>query len=86
MDDVLKILVMIQDLDEINPIKMNQVFANSSEEKEIYPLTVKEIVAAQKADFNRLIAMVAYLRPPFFLASYELNKFSNFCSLSTFDS
>jgi hypothetical protein len=39
-----------QDQDEINPIEMNQVFANRSEEEEIYPLTVKEIVAAQKAD------------------------------------
>ena len=40
-----------QDHDEINPIEMNQVFANCSEEEEIYPrLTVKEIVAAQKAD------------------------------------
>ncbi len=29
---------------------MNQVFANRSEEDEIYPLTVKEIVEAQKAD------------------------------------
>ncbi len=29
---------------------MNQVFANRSEEYEIYPLTVKEIVEAQKAD------------------------------------
>ena len=29
---------------------MNQVFANRSEEEEIYPLMVKEIVAAQKAD------------------------------------
>ena len=29
---------------------MNQVFANRSEEEEIYPLTVKEIVAAQTAD------------------------------------
>jgi hypothetical protein len=29
---------------------MNQVFANCSEEDEIYPLTVKEIVVAQKAD------------------------------------
>ena len=28
---------------------MNQVFANRSEEDEIYPLTVKEIVEAQKA-------------------------------------
>ena len=32
------------------PNQMNQVFANRSEEEEIYPLTVKEIVAAQKAD------------------------------------
>jgi hypothetical protein len=31
-------------------IQMNQVFANRSEEDEIYPLTVKEIVEAQKAD------------------------------------
>jgi hypothetical protein len=38
-----------QDQDEINPIEMNQVFANCSEEEEIYPLTVKEIVEAQKA-------------------------------------
>ncbi len=29
---------------------MNQVFTNRSEENEIYPLTVKEIVEAQKAD------------------------------------
>ncbi len=29
---------------------MNQVFANHSEEDEIYPLTVKEIGEAQKAD------------------------------------
>jgi hypothetical protein len=39
-----------QDPDEINPIEMNQVFANRSEEEEIYPLTVKEITEAQKAD------------------------------------
>jgi hypothetical protein len=32
---------------------MNQVFANCSEEDEIYPLTVKEILEAQKAD-NKL--------------------------------
>jgi hypothetical protein len=32
---------------------MNQVFANCSEEDKIYPLTVKEIVEAQKAD-NKL--------------------------------
>ena len=29
---------------------MNQVFANRSEEDEIYPLTLKEIVEAQKAN------------------------------------
>ncbi len=39
-----------QDPDETNTIKMNHVFANRSEEDEIFPLTVKEIVEAQKAD------------------------------------
>ncbi len=39
-----------EDPDETNTIHMNQVFANRSEEDEIYPLTVKEIVEAQKAD------------------------------------
>ena len=39
-----------QDLDEINTIEMNHVFTNHSKEEEIFPLTVKEIVAAQKAD------------------------------------
>jgi len=29
---------------------MNHVFANCSEEDEIFPLTVKEIAEAQKAD------------------------------------
>jgi hypothetical protein len=43
-----------QDQDKINPIEMNQVFANRSEEEEIYPLTVKEIVEAQKADLSQL--------------------------------
>jgi hypothetical protein len=38
------------DPDETNTIQMNQAFANRSEEDEIYPLTVKEIVEAQKAD------------------------------------
>jgi hypothetical protein len=38
------------DPDETNTTQMNQVFANCSEEDEIYPLTVKEIVEAQKAD------------------------------------
>jgi hypothetical protein len=41
------------DPDETNTIQMNQVFANRSEEDEMYPLTVKEIVEAQKAD-NKL--------------------------------
>ncbi len=50
MDDVLKILVITQDPDELNMIKMNNVFANRSEENEIFPLTVKEIIEAQKAD------------------------------------
>ncbi len=39
--------------DETNIIQMNEVFANLSEEDEIYPLTVKEIIEAQKAD-NKL--------------------------------
>jgi hypothetical protein len=38
------------DPDETNTIQMNQFFANCSEEDEKYPLTVKEIVEAQKAD------------------------------------
>jgi hypothetical protein len=37
------------DPDKTNTIQMNQVFANCSKEDEIYPLTVKEIVEAQKA-------------------------------------
>jgi hypothetical protein len=41
---------MQEDPDKTNMIQMNQVFANHSEEDEIYPLTVKEIVEAQKAD------------------------------------
>jgi len=36
--------------DKLNTIKMNHVFANRSEEDEIFPLTVKEIIEAQKAD------------------------------------
>jgi hypothetical protein len=36
-----------QDPDELNTIKMNHIFANRSEEDEIFPLTVKEIVEAQ---------------------------------------
>jgi hypothetical protein len=39
-----------QDPDELNTIEMNHVFANCSKEDEISPLTVKEIVEAQKAD------------------------------------
>ena len=39
-----------EDPDDINKIQMNHVFANCSEEDEIYPLTVKKIVEAQKAD------------------------------------
>ena len=39
-----------QDPDDVKPIEMNQVFANRSEEDEIFPLTVNEIVEAQKAD------------------------------------
>jgi hypothetical protein len=39
-----------QNPDETNTIKMNHVFTNRSEEDEIFPLTVKEIVEAQKAD------------------------------------
>jgi len=38
-----------QDPDELNTIKMNHVFANRSEEDENFPLTVKEIVEAQKS-------------------------------------
>jgi hypothetical protein len=41
---------MQEDPDGTNMIQMNQVFANLSEEDEIYPLPVKEIVEAQKAD------------------------------------
>jgi hypothetical protein len=36
----------------MNSIQMNHVFANRSEEDEIYPLTVKEIVEAQRADIT----------------------------------
>ena len=38
------------DSDEGKTILLNQCFANRNEEDEIYPLTVKEIVEAQKAD------------------------------------
>ena len=57
MADVLKILVMLQRITRrprhINMIQMNQVFADRSDKDEIYPLTVKEIVEAQKVD-NKL--------------------------------
>ena len=39
-----------EDPDETNIIQMNEVFTNHSEEDKIYPLTVKEIIEAQKAD------------------------------------
>ena len=39
-----------EDPDEANIIQLNEVFANHSEDDEIYPLTVTEIVDAQKAD------------------------------------
>ena len=39
-----------QDSDKTNIIQVNEVFANHSEYNEIYPLTVTEIVDAQKAD------------------------------------
>ncbi len=39
-----------QDPDKSNMIKLNYVFANRSKENETFPLTVKEIEAAQKAD------------------------------------
>ncbi len=42
-----------EDPDKTNIIRINEVFANCSEEDEIYPLTVKEIIEAQKAD-NKL--------------------------------
>ena len=41
-----------QDPVKTNTTQMNHVFANRSEEDEIYPLTVKEIVEAQKADIT----------------------------------
>ena len=39
-----------EDTDEYNTIQLNQCFANRNEEDEIFPLTVKEIVEAQKAE------------------------------------
>ncbi len=40
----------------------------------------------QKQDLNSLTPMVAYMQPFFQQASFELNSFSNFCPLTTFDS
>ncbi len=37
-------------LSNTNRVHLNQVFANRSEDDEIYPLTVSEIAEAQKAD------------------------------------
>ncbi len=42
-----------EDSDETNIIQLNEVFTNHSKFNEIYPLTVTEIVNAQKAD-NKL--------------------------------
>ncbi len=42
-----------EDPDETNIIQLNEVFANHSEDNEIYSLTITEIVNAQKAD-NKL--------------------------------
>jgi hypothetical protein len=42
-----------EDSNKTNTIQMNEVFANCSEEDKIYPLTVKEIIEAQKAE-NKL--------------------------------
>jgi hypothetical protein len=39
-----------QDSDEANTIQLNEVYANHSEDDKIYPLTVTEIVDAQKPD------------------------------------
>ena len=39
-----------EDSDETNIIQLNEVFANHSKDDEIFPLTVTEIVDAQKAD------------------------------------
>ncbi len=42
-----------EDSDETNIIQLNEVFTNHSEDNNIYPLTVTEIVDAQQAD-NKL--------------------------------
>ncbi len=41
-----------QDSDKTNTIQLNEVFTNHSKDNEVYPLTVTEIVDAQKADTN----------------------------------
>ncbi len=41
---------------------------------------------AQITALNSLTPMVAYMRPSFWRASFELSNFSNFCPLTTFDS
>ncbi len=46
-----------EDPDKTNIIQMNEVFTNRSEDEEIYPLTVKEIVEAQKADKTRNVSL-----------------------------
>jgi len=53
MDDVLEIMVMFQQNSSPRRNKHDRnesCFSNHSEEDEIFPLTVKEIVEAQKAD------------------------------------
>jgi hypothetical protein len=55
---------------ETNTIQMNQVFANRSEEDEIYPLTVKEIVEAQKLTVNSNTSLKAML---FLIKDYNFN-------------
>jgi hypothetical protein len=52
---------MQRDPDETNTIQMNQVFTNRSEEDNIYPLTVKEIVEAQKPTVNSNTSLNAML-------------------------
>jgi hypothetical protein len=42
-----------EDSDKTNIIQLNEVFANHSKDNKIHPLTVTEIVDAQKAD-NKL--------------------------------
>jgi hypothetical protein len=46
-----------EDPDKTNTIQMNEVFANCSEEDGIYPLTVKEIIEAQRRTTNSNISL-----------------------------